>query len=491
MIFAFLLLGLLLLLTSQARAGGSTISVPTVEKSVIGPVVLDLGEELTVRLGIMESSGGDVEFLKLTDYFPKNFAVKNVPGGCTVDSTTNSGILSCDLVGMRGNITFEYSLLASSKGRRLLFDHAVLNYQVAGGGGSGVAVSNDVTGEYAVGSFAVNMTDICLSVNGAKVQPATVANVLPHSVINLSFSLLNSGSVETSDAIFVTLSLPADWMLLSTGSLEFVIPALAAGAALPYSFRILTPLHSDFVAGEAVMTVSTRIGVMDGENAQTTNFEFFKVAPNIRVEREVWTEWKMNANDPSDSSPPTTTTASSTTPPHQVLPVLYVRHTVQNLGTALAIVSLDQNIPDELDAVNHTGKIVVGPDEFTVDPASSVVLEYFGLVPESVETVLLPRTYVSFEDALGNAYDDLEITIDAETVGISKTIWVRIFNATNYKYPLIPVISTVVFALCIFGAWWGAVRANKGTKSYLILACTALGLVALAIVVSAVRVTVL
>jgi len=480
-VFALLLTLCALVVTGAlAATSGNVNAPPTVEKTVDngGPRILDAGDELHVSISVR--SGNSATTLRtLTDTVPPNFAAKDLPGTCFIEGEISPATISCNLGGMplSGNITINYTLVAVSKSRRSTFDSAELDYEI--NGISGTSVSNEVEGEYAIGSPQLDIAAIRVSVDGATVPAGDAAvHVLPGSRINISFSLANSGSVRTPSGVFVNLTLPIGrgWTQLTPAG-EVNSQALDGGASFPVTFGIGAPeLKSGFIMDDGKESILVSFG-FSGSGIKSTAFNFSKTTPRLEVEREETIEWKVE-NDGKGSIP-------------SAYPILHVRHVIRNAGSASATgIVFEHDLPSS--PAVEVENITLPAKGLELAPGESVTFEYYGLIPKGVKkivTLVVPKTTVSFKDALGNDYTDRKVTIGKKQVKTTPTIWIRVFNATSIAYPLVPVAAVVVFALCIVGLW-KTVSAAGRKNWYLALACTALGAIALLIAVSALKVAV-
>lgn len=436
----------------------SLVGAVDVKKTVEGQALLGFGESLNVTIKI-DTETQLLKLNQLTDPVPEGFAALITETSYCSQKDTR---VTCDFGSATVNGTYEvnYELVAINPVEKVPIKKATLHYtdpetptfQLT-------KSSNSVSELYAIGPPMINITKAVL-VDGTHVNEL---EVLPNSRIKIEFRLQNVGAID-AEVVELAVTPPTDWSLSRTPERGFV---LGAGESKLISVELSGPSIEKFSSGaiSEISAIATWSGGNRTYSPVETRITLTQVRPQLVATRSASIDWKLNSNNGS------------------LQPRFSVNFELKNTGTSTAIVNVGQEPPAA--GVSNVMKSDTAPwSETEVKAGAAKKLTLSGTVDKGVQKLVIPAPTISYSDSKGNSYPytapgQLELKV-------SKGIFETIFDVTSGIYPW----GQFVAALLIFISAWGLKTYGKENR-HLTLAFGAIGIVALLIVVSALKVILL
>lgn len=440
----------------------SLVGAVDVKKTVEGQALLGFGESLNVTIKI-DTETQLLKLNQLTDPVPEGFAASITETSYCSQKDT---MVTCDFGSATVNGTYEvnYELVAISPVEKVPIKKATLHYtdpetptfQLT-------KSSNSVSELYAIGPPMINITKAVI-VDGTLVN---ALEVLPNSRIRIEFRLQNVGAID-AEVVELAVTPPTDWSLSRTPESGFV---LGAGESKLISVELSGPSIEKFSSGATseISAIATWSGGNRTYSPVETRITLTQVRPQLVATRSASIDWKLVNGNSNGSS---------------LEPQFSVSFELKNTGTSTAIVNVGQEPPAT--GVSNIVKSDTAPwSETEVKAGAAKKLTLSGTVDKGVQKLIIPAPTISYSDSKGNSYPytapgPLELKV-------SKGIFETIFDVTGGIYPW----GQFVAALLIFISAWGLKTYGKENNRHLTLAFGAIGIVALLIVVSALKVILL
>lgn len=450
----------LLLVFAVFALSMSLVGAVDVKKTVEGQALLGFGESLNVTIKI-DTETRLLKLNQLTDPVPEGFAASITE---TSYCSQKDATVTCDFGAATVNGTYEvnYELVAISPVEKVPIKKATLHYtdpetptfQLT-------KSSNSVSELYAIGPPMINITKAVI-VDGALVE---TLDVLPNSRIKIEFRLQNVGAID-AEVVELSVTPPTDWSLSRTPESGFV---LGAGESKLISVELSGPSIEKFPSGATseISAIATWSGGSRTYSPVETRITLTQVRPQLVATRSASMDWKLVNNGSNNLEPR-----------------FSVSFELKNTGTSTAIVSVGQEPPAA--GVSNVVKSDTAPwSEIDVKAGAIKKFTMSGTVDKGVQKLVIPAPTISYSDSKGNTYPytapgPLELKV-------SKGIFETIFDVTSGIYPW----GQFVAALLIFISAWGLKTYGKEDSQHLTLAFGAIGIVALLIVVSALKVILL
>lgn len=452
---------LVLVLLSVSVFTFSAVRAVDVKKTVEGPTVLDFGERLKVTIAI-DTGTQVLKLNQLTDPVPEGFTASMETSSSCSQSESNVAC-SFGAGAVNGTYTITYNLVATTPVEKVLIRKATLSYTDPQSPTFQLTKqSNPISEVYTVGPPMINLTR-AVSVDGTQVQKL---EVLPNSAIKLDFKLQNTGAIDAEE-VKLKITPPADWSLSSKASeTGFTV---GAGESRLVSVELSGPQIDKFQSG-ATSEISATVSWSGGNRTYSpveTRISLKQVRPEVTVDRSAKVDWKLNGKT--------------------LEPLFSASLDIRNAGTSKAIVSVGQDAPQGL------GDVTLDPkgswSNIELAAGASTRLTISGAVADkSTQKLALPAATVTYTDSKGNQYPytapeylkfPLELTV-------SRGLFEIIFDATSGIYPWGQLVAVLLMAISA----WGLKTYGKENK-HLTLAFGAIGVLALLVIVSAIKVILL
>lgn len=426
-----------------------------VRKTVEGPTLLDFGERLKVTVTI-DTGTESVRLGGLTDPIPDGFTADITGSSCSqsasYDVTCNFGSAV-----VNGTYVMSYSLVAVKPVEEVHIKKAILQYSQLDSSLSLQKSSNQIGDFYTVGPPMVNLTRV-VSVDGTAVGRL---DVLPNSKIKVEFRLHNTGAMDAENVSLSTIA-PDGWSVskASTGG-AFI---LASGDSKLISVELSGPPMDKFSSG-MTSGISAIVRWSGGNRTYSpveTRIPLKQIRPDITASRLAGVKWKL---------------AGKT-----LEPSFFSSIELRNVGTAKATVMVVQDAPAGTSGVKFdpTGSW----SSLELEAGHTKKLLMSGPVGKDVSMLAVPAAAISYTDAKGNAYQNVQLNAQAG-LKVTKGVAEMIFDATSSLYPWLQLLAAVL----IFVSGWAIKNRGRGDEGgYLTLAFAAIGIVALLIVVSTLKV---
>lgn len=450
----------LLLVFAVLAIAMSLVGAVDVKKAVEGQNVLDFGERLKVTIAI-DTGSQVLKLNQLADPVPEGFTA-------SMEASSSCSLSESDVIcgfgagAVNGTYTVAYNLVAVTPVEKVVVKKATLSYTDPQSPTFQLTKqSNPVPGEYTVGPPMINLTR-AVSVDGTSVREL---EVLPNSEIRLDLRLQNTGAIDAEEVKF-SVKPPADWSLLRALETGFV---LGAGESRLVSAELSGPQIDKFKSG-ATSEISVTVSWSGGNrtyNPVETRIALKQVRPELSVERSAKVDWKLNGKT--------------------LEPLFSASLDIRNTGTSKAIVSVGQDAPQGMSEVTLAPKGSWSNIELAVGESKRLTLSGT-LADKSAQKITLPAATITYTDSKGNQYpyaapDSVKRPLEFT---LSKGILEMVFDATSNIYPW----GQLVAALLVFISAWGLKTYGKENK-HLTLAFGAIGVVALLVIVSAIKVILL
>lgn len=453
--FALIVLAFLLVLLPLAGA-------VDVKKTVEGQTLLGFGESLNVTVKI-DTETQLLKLNQLTDPVPEGFAASITE---TSYCSAKESVVTCDFgaATVNGTYAVSYELVAISPVEKVPIKKATLHYtdpetptfQLT-------KSSNSISELYAIGPPMINLTKAVI-VDGTIVKEL---EVLPNSRIKIEFRLQNTGAIDAEE-VGLSVTPPTGWSLSRTPETGFT---LGAGESRLISVELSGPPMEKFQSGAAseISAIATWSGGNRTYSPVETRITLTQVRPELVATRSASMDWKLLNGNKNGS----------------LEPQFSVSFELRNTGTSTAIVRVGQE-PPAAGVSNVVKSNTAAWSEIEVKAGATKKLTMSGTVDKGVQKfIIIPAATISYSDAKGNLYPYPAPPGTLE-LKVSKGIFETIFDMTGSVYPW----GQFVAALLIFISAWGLKTYGKENR-HLTLAFGAIGIVALLVIVSAIKVILL
>lgn len=432
-----------------------------VQKTVEGQNVLDFGERLEVTIK-MDTETRLLKLDRLTDPIPEGFTA-SITGSSSCSQQESNVICNFGAGAVNGTYAVSYELVAVSLVERVPIKKAALEYtDLESPTFQLTKSSNPISGLYTIGLPMVNLTK-AVSVDGTIVKEIAV---LPNSRVKIDFRLQNTGAID-AEAVALSVTPPADWSVPRTPESGFV---LGAGESKLVNVELSGP-QIDRFESVPLLEISATVTWSGGNrtyNPVETRIPVKQVRPAIVSNRHAGIKWKLAGN--------------------MLEPHFVASFDLKNTGTAKAIVSVGQEAPGDLGNVKLEPAGSWSSIELAAGESKRLTLSGTVTIIDKQETskpIILPAASISYSDLKGNRYpysvpEPLNSPLE---LSVSKGVFETIFGATSKVYPW----GQFAAALLIFISAWGLKTYGRENK-HLMLAFGAIGILALLVVVSALKV---
>ncbi len=456
--FALIVLAFLLVLLPLAGA-------VDVKKTVEGQTLLGFGESLNVTVKI-DTETRLLKLNQLTDPVPEGFAASITE---TSYCSQKDAVVTCDFGAATVNGTYEvnYELVAISPVEKVPIKKAALHYTDPETPAFQLTKSsNSISELYAIGPPMINLTKAVI-VDGTVVVKEL--EVLPNSRIRIEFRLQNTGAIDAEE-VGLSVTPPTGWSLSRTPESGFV---LGAGESRLISVELSGPPMEKFSSG-ATSEISAIVTWSGGKRTYSpveTRITLTQVRPQLVATRSASIDWKLvNGNGNGNGS---------------LEPQFSLSFELKNTGTSTAIVGVGQE-PPAAGVSNVVKSNTAAWSEIEVKAGATKKLTMSGTVDKEVQKfIIIPAATISYSDSKGNLYP-YPAPPGTFELKVSKGIFETIFDVTGGIYPW----GQFVAALLIFISAWGLKTYGKENR-HLTLAFGAIGVIALLVIVSAIKVILL
>lgn len=447
----------LLLVLAVLAVSLSLVGAIDVKKTVEGPTLLDFGERLKVTVTI-DTGTERVRLGSLTDPIPDGFTADMTSSSCSQSASE----VTCDFGSpvVNGTYVVGYSLVAVKPVEKVYIKKAVLQYAQLDSPLSLQRSSNQVGEFYTVGPPMLNVSH-AISADGTITKKL---EVLPNSKIKLDFLLQNTGAIDAGN-VSLSIRTPNGWSATAavTGTEPFTI---ASGDSKLMSVGLSGPPIGNF--SSSVSEISATVTWSGGNRTYSPveiRIPLKQIRPDIIAGRQAGVRWKLMGRT--------------------LEPFFSSTLELKNAGDAKATVRVVQDAPQGVSNVRFDPPGSWSAIELAGGKTARLAVS--GSVDGGVAKLILPATLIAYSDAKGNAYEySMPSDVGALELKVSKGVLESIFDATSQLYPWLQFLA----AALVFVSAWGVRNPGRGNK-HLMLAFCAVGMVALLIVISALKVILL
>lgn len=363
----------------------------SVNKSVEGPHLLNIGQELTVRVSVQ--TDGPLLIEKIEDPIPTVMEASGFPASCAIQGDR----LVCSYGNeIEGKVTIPYTLTAKQKSRLVVFDSARVFYKE--GDIPSTVSSPPVTSMYYIGPPELNFSSMRILVDNKQQEPPLMA--LPESPIETTISIKNNGAVAAEN---VTLSVSvAGWGITKTQRLTDILPE----EDRPFKESFIAPKNEG--SSQLVVVVKYLDPIDHVAREATTTVPISVARPHVNVERTTRLEWVSQAEG--------------------VIPTILIKFTMKNEGKLSATVELKQELPQLNNLqIEPTGQTVGRNTTISLElkPGESNTVSIRGTA-EGMNVVVVPSASVSYFDSRGYKYESF--SWGSEEIAVKKSIWALLYG---------------------------------------------------------------